>query len=104
MTFLQIFRFHKEELFRFIKLYTGEQPHRSIECIKEDNGFEADRQLDLQCQPSVSVREGHIMNAFTGLVATRAKTPKDTRRLLLELDQRAKRVEEVKICKSGISL
>ena len=44
---------HNEELYRFLKLYTGEQMHKSIECTKDDDGHEAYRQLDVQCEPSV---------------------------------------------------
>ena len=66
---------HKEEFYRFLKLYTGEQLHRSMECAKQDNGFEAWRQLDLQCEPGVGVREAAVTQACSGLAATCAKNP-----------------------------
>ena len=81
---------HKEELYRFLKLYTGEQLHRSLECVKHDNGFEAWRQLDVQCEPSVGVREASVMQAFTSLSNVRARNLKETRSKMLALEERAK--------------
>ena len=40
------------------------------------------------------MREAVVMASFTNMVSRRAKTPAETKALLVELDERAKRVEE----------
>ena len=61
----------------------------------QPNGWEAWRKLHLQYEPALVMREAVVMASFTNMVAKRAKTPSESKALLTELDERAKRVEEV---------
>ena len=52
----------------------------------------------MQFEPALVMREAVVMAQFTNMVSRRAKTPSETKALLVELDEtreRAKRVEEV---------
>ena len=51
--------------------------------------------LHLQFEPALVMREAVVMASFTNMVSRRAKTLGETKALLVELDERAKRVEEV---------
>ena len=42
------------------------------------------------------MREAVVVASFTNMVSRRAKTPQEAKALLLELDERAKRIEEVR--------
>ena len=67
----------------------------SIEVVAGDNGWEAWRLLGVHCEPSVGMREAQVMQQFTSLITKRAKNAAETRKLIAEMDQRAKRVAEV---------
>jgi hypothetical protein len=41
------------------------------------------------------MREAQVMSQFTGMVNQRAKNPSETRATMLELDEQARRVEEM---------
>ena len=49
----------------------------------------------MQFEPALVMREAVVMAQFTNMVNKRAKTPSETKALLVELDERAKRVEEI---------
>ena len=63
--------------------------------MPEGNGLEAWRLLHAQCEPSVGMKEAQVMQSFTGLITHRAKNLKESRKLIAEMDQRARRVAEV---------
>ena len=60
-----------------------------------DNGCDAWRKLHQQFEPSVVMREAQAMAQFTGMVNRRAKNPAETRAMMLELEERARRVEDM---------
>merc|ERR1712086_130626 len=64
-------------------------------CMLSRNGWEAWRKLHLQYEPQLVMRGAVVMSQFTNMVTKRAKSPQETKALLLELDERARRVEEV---------
>ena len=84
-----------ETLWRFLKRYTGTEAKRVVQGVQEDNGYEAWRKLNQQYEPATTTREAQVLSKYTSMVTRRAKTPTETKRLLIELSERAKRVEEV---------
>jgi hypothetical protein len=84
-----------EQLYRFLRRFTEGEARRVVQSVREDNGFEAWRKLHQQYEPSLVMREAQAMAQFTSMVNRRAKGPAETRTLMLELEERAKRVEEL---------
>ena len=84
-----------EMLWRFLKKYTGTEARRVVQGVSEDNGWEAWRKLHQQFEPGTVTREAMVLARYTNMVNRKAKTPKETKALLIELNERAKRVEEV---------
>ena len=84
-----------EQLYRFLKHYTGTEARRVVMGVREDNGYEAWRKLNQQYEPGTADREARVMARFTSMVNRKAKNPKETKTMMIELIERAKRVEEV---------
>ena len=84
-----------EMLWRFLKRYTAGEAKRVVIGVREDNGWEAWRKLHLQFEPGMVMREAMVMASFTSMVTKRAKNASETRTLMVELEDRAKRVEDI---------
>ena len=84
-----------EALWRFLKRYAGGEARRVVLGVSEDNGWEAWRRLHQQFEPASVTREAMVMAKYTSMVNRKARTPKETKALMIELNERAKRVEEV---------
>ena len=84
-----------EPLYRFLKRYVGGEARRVVLGVGDDNGWEAWRRLHQQFEPASVTREAMVLAKYTNMVNRKAKTPKETKALMNELDERAKRVEEV---------
>jgi len=78
-----------------LKRYTSGEAKKVVCSAPNRNGWEAWRKLHLQYEPQLVMREAVVMAAFTNMVAKRAKNPSESKALLTELDERARRVEEV---------
>ena len=85
----------REMVWRFLKRYTSGEAKKVVCSAPNRNGWEAWRKLHLQYEPQLVMRGAVVMAAFTNMVAKRAKTPNQSKTHLLELDERARRVEEV---------
>jgi len=85
----------REMIWRFLKRYTAGEARKVVSSASNRNGWEAWRKLHLQFEPALVMREAVVMASFTNMVSRRAKTPGETKALLVELDERATRVEEV---------
>jgi len=86
----------REMIWRFLKTKTTGEAKKVVTSVSHRNGWEAWRKLHLQFEPALVMREAVVMASFTNMVSRRAKTPQEAKALLLELDERAKRVEEVR--------
>ena len=84
-----------DTLFRFLKRYTGTEARRVVLGVPEDNGWEAWRRLHQQFEPATVTREAQVLSRYTNMVTKKARNPRETKTLLNELSERAKRVEEV---------
>ena len=65
--------------------------------VSNCNGWNAWRKLHQNFEPSIVMREAQAMAQFTGMVNRRAKNPAETRSLMLGLEERARRVEEMTV-------
>ena len=85
----------RDMIWRFLKRYSAGEARKVVTSASHRNGWEAWRKLRLQFEPALVMREAVVMASFTNMVSRRAKTPQAAKALLLELDERVKRVEEV---------
>ena len=63
--------------------------------VKDDNGWEAWRSLNAQYEPATAIKEAMVMAQYTGMVTKRAKNPEETKKMMVDLEERARRVHEV---------
>ena len=82
-------------LWRFLKKYTTLDSKNVVAGTRDDNGWKAWRRLGIQFEPNLATREAMLMAQFTGMVNKRAKNTMETKTLMLELEERAKRVEDI---------
>ena len=82
------------ELWRLLKRFTAGEARRIITSVNKDNGFEAWRRLHQQYEQGSAMKEAVARSQFTGMVNKRAKTPRETRALMVELEDKAKKMEE----------
>ena len=83
-----------EELWRFLKRFTTGETKSIVTSVSADNGWETWRRLHVHCEPGSVVREAMVMANFTSMVTKRAKNYAETKKMMTEFDERAKRVEE----------
>ena len=84
-----------DQLWRLLRRFSEGEARRVIMSVASDNGLDAWRKLHQQFEPSVVMREAQAMAQFTGMVNRRVKNPAETRAMMLELEERARRVEEM---------
>jgi len=82
-------------VWRFLKAHTINDARKAVTSTPNRNGWEAWRKLHLQYEPLLVMRGAVTMSHFTSMVNKRARSPAETKTLLLEMDERARRVEEV---------
>ena len=82
-------------VWRFLKAHTINDLRKAVTSTPNRNGWEAWRKLHLQYEPLLVMRGALLMSQFTSMVTKRAKSPAEIKTLLLELDERARRVEDV---------
>ena len=83
------------DIWRLLKRFTSGEARRIITSVNKDNGFEAWRRLHQQYEQGSAMKEAVARSQFTGMVNKRAKTPKETRALMVELEDKAKKMEEM---------
>ena len=84
-----------ETLWRFLRRYTGTEARRIISGVSDNNGWEAWRQLNQQYEPGTAAREAQVMARVMNMTQKKAKNPKETKALMIEMGERGKRVEDV---------
>ena len=85
----------RADIWRLLKRFTSGEARRIITSVNKDNGFEAWRRLHQQYEQGSAMKEAVARSQFTGMVNKRAKTPKETRTLMVELEDKAKQIEEI---------
>ena len=84
----------REMVWRFLKQYTINEARKVVTSTPNRNGWEAWRKLHLQYESLLVMRGAVVMSQFTSMVTKRAKSLAETKTLLLELDERARRVRK----------
>ena len=84
-----------EMIWRFLRKYSDGDAKKIVSSVRMRNGWEAWRKLHQQYEPGMVMREAMVMAQFTNMVSKRAKNPKETKAILVELEERAKKVEEI---------
>ena len=75
-------------------MYTSGEARRIITGVNKDNRFEAWRRLHQQYEQGSAMKEAVARSQFTGMVNKRAKTLKETRAWMVELEDKANKIEE----------
>ena len=82
-------------VWRFLKAHTINDARKVVTSTPNRNCWETWRKLHLQYEPLLVMRGAVTVSHFTSMVNKRARSPAETKVLLLEMDERARRVEEV---------
>ena len=78
-----------------LKSRTGGETYRIVTAVGSNNGMEAWRKLHKHFEPEVGVRIAQAQAEFTMMVNRQAKDTKELKHLLIEMEEKMKRVEEV---------
>ena len=84
-----------EVLWSFLRRFIDGEARRVVLSVSNCNGWNAWRKLHQNFEPSLAARVGQVMASFTGMVNRKAKNQAETRSMMLEVDERARRVEEM---------
>jgi hypothetical protein len=84
-----------DELWSLLRRYTEGEARRVVMGVANNNGWNAWRRLQQNFEPSIVIHEAHAYAQFSGMVSRRAKNPSETRTMLLELEERSRRIEEM---------
>ena len=85
----------KEKIWRALKQLTGGKARKVVTAVKEENGYEAWCKLSKNFEPGLASMQGRVIAEFGDMIKNPAKTPNETRRLINELIQKKKRVEDI---------
>ena len=87
----------KNEVWRMLKTYTepGSDGRRVVEGASQDDGWIAWRRLHEHYEPSLMVREGQVLAELAVMANRVAKNPGETKRFLLDLEDKIRRVSEI---------
>ena len=87
----------KSGLWRLLKMQRepGSDGRRIVEGVPEDDGWEAWRWLHEHFEPSLAVRESQVLAELSLMTQRRAKNPAETKRLMLDLEDKIRKVIEV---------
>lgn len=85
------------QVWRALKSLTTGEARKAIMSIKTEDGFKALQKLHMHLGPSLASRQGMVLAELSGMVAKLAKTPGETRSLLMELERRVKVAEDVTV-------
>ena len=88
---------YKDEIWRMLKNFTeqGGEARRVTESTHDDNCWWAWKALHNHYEPSLAVREGQVLAEMTNMVKHVARNPAKTKRMVLELEDKIRKVTEV---------
>ena len=86
---------HSTNVFRALKALTMAEARTVVQGVRNQCGFEAWRALHQRFGPSVAARQGRVMHDLSQMVSRPAKTPAETRSLVVELERRIRVAEEI---------
>jgi hypothetical protein len=87
----------KKDVWRMLKADTepGSDGRRVVEGTPQDDGWVAWRRLHEHYEPSLAVREGQVLAELAVMANKTAKNPAETKKFLLDLEDKRRRVEEI---------
>ena len=85
----------KEIVWRALKTLTKGEARNIVEAVKNEDGYEAWRELNHNFEPALQNKQGTSMAEVVGMVNFKCRTPAGTRRALTELERRRTLAEEL---------
>ena len=82
-------------VFRALKSLTKGEARVVVQGVRKENGFLAWKQLHMRFGLAVAAKQGQAMSALSTMAAKPAKQPAETRKLLVELEQRVRYAEDI---------
>jgi hypothetical protein len=92
---LDVWWHKRETLQRFLKHYTENDAHKTVNNVAEENGWEAWRKLCNNFEPNLAIKEAQLKADFTMMVNRRAKNMTETKALITEMEDKAKKAEDI---------
>ena len=83
------------QVWRALKGLTDGEARKVVLSVRDEDGFLAWRKLCLHFEPTLAAMQGRVIAEFGAMVTKPAKDTAETRRLVTELDQRKKLVEDL---------
>ena len=87
----------KVRVWRALKWLTekGSEPRKVVLAAKAEDGFQAWQMLNQSFERYLADRQGTLMADFSSMAAHKAKSPKETRGLITEMERKMRIVEDI---------
>ena len=86
---------YEGQIWRMLKIVTEGDARKVVLSSGEEQGFKAWKALHGHFEPGIAVREGQVVAEFSSLIMKPAKSVQETKNLILEMEERRRRVERV---------
>jgi len=84
-----------ENIYRTLEHLTKGEARKIVKTVRNENGFEAWRQLHIRFQPGISAKHGFALVELTEMIKKPAKNPEEMRHMVTELLSKIKNVEDI---------
>ena len=85
----------KVEVYRVLKALTAGEARMVVLGVRDQNGFNAWRQMHMRYGLSAAAKQGKVMSEVAMMATRMAKNPAETRSLVTELEKRVRAAEEI---------
>ena len=82
------------QVWRTLKALTTGDAKKTILSVKNEDGFRAWQKLHQRYEQCLAAGQGAVLAEFTGMITKPSKTPAETRKIVTEIEQKMKRVED----------
>ena len=83
------------DLFRLLKGLTSGEANKIVNQVADDDGWTAWKALSQYFEPGLAAREAQVFSEMTNMVRKRSANYDETKRLIVELESKIRKVEEV---------
>ena len=88
-------RKHHVQIWRTLKALTEGESKNIVCSVKDEDGFEAWHKLNRMFETSLENRQGMVLTEFNDLIKSPAKTPGELRKMITEMENKMKTVEDI---------
>ena len=82
------------QVWRTLKALTTGEAKKLILAVKAEDGYKAWQKMHQRFEQSLAAKQGTVLAEFTGMITRPSKNPTETKKLITEIEQNMKKVED----------